>query len=127
MRENELLAVQSDKTNRLVITEEKEFKKRVQNIVSDRETYKKVESKQTRIEKQANKIIKNVCQSLPKNQVQKLLTSGSMYDDMYQTEYNKHQTFFFQTKERKLQSQAARLKVFPAHSRQYGAQTKYIH
>ena len=75
--ENNLVAVQSDKTNRLVLTEKKRFMNRLETILEDSNTYKKVESKQNKIEKQANMIIKNVCTHLPKRQTQKLLSSGS--------------------------------------------------
>ena len=58
LKENKLVAVSSDKTNRLVVTNEEEFEKRLADIVQDQETYKKVVSKQNNIENQANKIIK---------------------------------------------------------------------
>ena len=77
LRENQLVAISSDKTNRLVVTKQNEFETRLLQILRDEETYKKVESKQTSIEKQANKIIKSVCNSLPKHKVQKLLSIGS--------------------------------------------------
>ena len=77
LKENNLVAVPSDKTNRIVLTEEKDFHNGLLCILNDPDTYKKVKSKQTKIENQANKIIKSVCKNLPKNQLQKLLSSGS--------------------------------------------------
>ena len=78
LRENNLVAIiLSDKTNRLVITEESVYDNKVNSIVKDEETYKKVKSKQPKIENQANMIVKTVCKTLPRYQVQKLLSSGS--------------------------------------------------
>ena len=40
LKENNLAAISSDKTNRLVITDEEDYKNRLHAIVEDKETYK---------------------------------------------------------------------------------------
>ena len=77
IKENNLTVIPSDKTNRLVVTNKNLFEERLANILEDESTYKRVVSKQTKIENQANKIIKSVCKVLPKPQLHRLLSAGS--------------------------------------------------
>ena len=81
LKDKNLTVIPSDKTNWLVVTDKEKFELRLEEIVQDENTYKKVDSKQTRIENQANKLIKSVCKTLPSFQKQRLLSSGSRPDN----------------------------------------------
>ena len=77
LTDHNLQVVSSDKTYGLVLTDQVTFESRLLNILKDEKTYKKVDGKQAKIEKQANKLLKNFCSYLPKHQLQKLMSAGS--------------------------------------------------
>ena len=64
--ENGQTAVPSDKTNRLVVIKQKEFDERIFELLEGTKTYRPItKSKQVAIEKQANKLMKNVLRNKP--------------------------------------------------------------
>jgi hypothetical protein len=83
-KKNDLTIVPADKTNRLVITNKKDFDERILNFLGDETTYKPLSrSKQKSIENQANKIIRGILRDkqFTKSDTEKLLTSGSQPAD----------------------------------------------
>ena len=79
MSDNGLTVVPSDKTNRLVITQEVRHIELSANMLSDTTTYKfREQSKHKAIENQANKLVKTIiANSFPKNDAMKLISSGT--------------------------------------------------
>ena len=78
LKQNDFVAVPSDKSNRLVVTEKDSFDARNLALLNDTSTYKRLsKSKQTSIEAQANKLINSVCKNLTRTEREKLLASGS--------------------------------------------------
>ena len=79
-KDNDLAAVPSDKTQKLVIVDLGNFKNRNLNILTDTDTYKPIsKSRQHVLSIQANKIVKNLGKAFSKNElhVSKLLATGS--------------------------------------------------
>jgi len=73
LEKNNLICVPSDKTNRLVIVDKMSFRSKTRNILEDSDTYKNVPtSKSKAIEKQANKLLKNI-----RDKDHRLLSNGS--------------------------------------------------
>ena len=79
LSQNELVAVPSDKTNRIVVTEKSAFDESTKRILQDIDTYELLpRSKSKSLEKQANKIVRSVCQGTKfESDIPKLLTNGS--------------------------------------------------
>lgn len=73
------MAAQSDKTNRIVVTQKDDFEDRVLKLLEDQETYEPVSlSKQHRLEKQANNLMKSITKNtFNKREAEKLLSTGS--------------------------------------------------
>ena len=80
-KNNELTVIQSDKTNRMVVTKQKYFDERIFAILKDENTYKPLPcSKQKNIENQANKLLRSVLKDkhfLTKKDTERFITSGS--------------------------------------------------
>lgn len=76
---NALIAVTSDKTNRLVVTHKDKYNERVLLMLQDVETYEPItRSKQTQLEKQANSLVRSVTKdNFKKSEIEKLLSTGS--------------------------------------------------
>jgi len=79
LESNSLVAIPSDKTNRLVVTHEEDYNERVLLMLQDAETYEPItKSKQIQLEKQANSLIRNVTKdNYKKRDIEKLLSTGS--------------------------------------------------
>ena len=78
LRNNNLTAVPSDKSNRLVITDLKKFETRVETVLNNTDIYKPLlASKCKNIENEANSLIRKKCNSNPHINVNKLLACGS--------------------------------------------------
>ena len=86
LTDNKLVAVSSDKTNRIVVTDKAKLVSRVENILKDTETYKQIpKSKSLSIERQTNKLIKSRCKHNPSLNTDKLLSSGGKPAKFYVT------------------------------------------
>ena len=79
LKSNNLVAVKSDKTNRLVVTDINNHLNKSRELLHNTENYKTLDnSKFKRIETQANRLIKNICKDkLDKSDCQRLITMGS--------------------------------------------------
>lgn len=78
LNSKELVAIPSDKSNRLVISDSKTQTDRNLSLLSDKDVYQPLEqSRQHKIEKQANNLTKSVCKALPKFDREKMIISGS--------------------------------------------------
>lgn len=79
LEKNDLVAVPSDKSNRMVITKKESFDSRITKILEDKDTYQLLdESRQTKIEKQANALIKAVTKNnFSKIESENLISAGS--------------------------------------------------
>ena len=86
MKTNNLLAVSSDKTNRIVVTDKLSFIQRVENVLSDTNIYKPLpKSKCNAIEKQANTLIRSTCKNKPNIDSKRLISCGSKPAKFYCT------------------------------------------
>lgn len=79
MKDRDLAVVQSDKTNRIVVTNQQKYKESTEEMLQDQNTYKLLrKSKSKSLEKQANNIIRSVCRGTAfEPDIPKLLTNGS--------------------------------------------------
>ena len=77
-KDNNLSAVPSDKTQKLVVVDSNNYTERGRKILADTETYQPIpKSRQHIISNQANKIMKSLGKAFPRNDLSKLLTTGS--------------------------------------------------
>ena len=79
LNENNLLAVKSDKTNRIVITDEEVYLKKSLDMLENTANYKyRKQSKSKQIETQANRLIRNIgLNKFDKSSREKLISSGT--------------------------------------------------
>ena len=79
MNDKQMIAIPSDKTNRVVVTNQTDYIKDIEEMLQDPETYKQLQkSKSKALEKQANKIVRSVCQGTGfEPDIPKLLSNGS--------------------------------------------------
>ena len=77
LQKNNLVAVASDKTKKIVIENSKDLISRTEDILADTVTYKPItKSRQTAISRQANTIVKSLGKSLSKTDSLRLLATG---------------------------------------------------
>ena len=79
LNDHNLVAVKSDKTNRLVITDEEKYKKKSQEMLENTNNYKhRKQSKCKQIETQANRLIRNIGHDkFDRRTQEKLISTGS--------------------------------------------------
>ena len=78
LKEKALVVIPSDKTNRLVISDEQSMVNRIEDILSDDITYRKlVKSRNNGIENQANKMIRTYCKNNDRLDIGKLISTGA--------------------------------------------------
>ena len=78
LKQNNLLVIPSDKSNRNIVVDKKSIISRTEDILNDNSTYKyREKSKNSSIENQANCLIRNKCRNNAYIDYQKLLTCGS--------------------------------------------------